>query len=154
MALLEAVEINENARRGDAIPAPKNTKRKILPTKSMVEVDIVLVKRTAIKSGLQGNTIAPKKKPKRNALIIGFLTTGALVFGRNFPKSILNISNKLIIINMPKAMGEIISITAVRETFNIVVKISPNNSMNEITPNDTSNPNSAIVFLSCSFPDS
>ena len=151
MALLEAVEISEKIRSGKPIPIPKNKKRRIFPRKSIV--DIVLVKRTAMNRGLQGITIAPKKKPNNNALSIGFLAAGVWVLGINLPMSILNISNKLIIISMPNAIGEIISITLVRDTFKIVVKISPNNVMNRTTPKVTIDPNNAIVFLLCSFPD-
>ena len=151
MAPLEAVETSEKIRSGKAIPTPKNKKRRRFPRKSIV--DTVLVKRTAMNRGLQGITIAPKKKPNKNALNIGFLTTGARVFGMNLPISISNISNKLIITSMLKAIGEIISITLVREAFKIVVKTSPNNVMNRTTPKVTTNPNNAIVFLLCSFPD-
>ena len=151
MALLEAVEISEKTRSGKAIPTPKNRKRRRFPRKSIV--DTVLVKRTAMNRGLQGITIAPKKKPNNNALSIGFLAAGVWVLGMNLPMSMLNISSKLIITSMPKAIGEIISITLVRETFKIVVKTSPNNVMNRTTPKVTINPNNAIVFLLCSFPD-
>lgn len=151
MEPLEAVETSEKMRSGNAIPTPKNKKRRRFPKKSIV--DTVLVKRTAMNKGLQGITIAPKKKPNKNALIIGFLTTGARVFGRNLPMSISNISNKLTIISMPNAIGEIISITLVREIFKIVVKISPNNVMNRTTPKLTISPNNAIVFLPYSVPD-
>lgn len=65
------LEIKENKRRGKPIPKPKNKKFIILEAK--FEKRTALAKKAAINNGLQGITIAPKKKPKTKALTKGFL---------------------------------------------------------------------------------
>ena len=75
MASVAVVEIAAKTRRGKPMPRPKNRKRSIFSRK--LRADMVLVKRAAIKSGLQGTTIAPKKKPNRKALAQGFRVIGA-----------------------------------------------------------------------------
>jgi hypothetical protein len=95
----------------------------------------VLVNRTAIKAGLQGTTMAPKKKPKEKALIQGFFCpVDIFTFGMYLPKSTLNIIRRLIIRRMPKAIGDITPITFVKETCRTVVNIIPRKNMNKITP--------------------
>ena len=144
--MLAAVETSENANKGKAIPIPKDRKFITLPMKPTV--DIVLAKRAAINKGLQGTTIAPKKKPYIKATSKGFLAAGVWICGRNLPISILNISIKLMIISMPNAIGDTIPITLVKDTCRNVVNINPSSTMNKITPEVTINPKKAIVFLS------
>ncbi len=73
MVSAAAVETAAKTNKGNPIPMPKNRNRSMFSRKA---VETVLVKRAAIKRGLQGTTIAPKKKPKRKALAQGFLETG------------------------------------------------------------------------------
>ncbi len=75
------------------------------------------------------------------------MVVGAVIFGKNFEKSTLKISKILIIPRIPKAIGESIPITFVRDTCRIVVKIRPNRNINEITPRTTSRPRKISVFL-------
>jgi hypothetical protein len=153
MAVLLAVEISEKASSGNPIPIPKNTKLRMFSRKLVVET--VLVKRTAINAGLQGTTIAPKKKPNKNALNQGFLVpVGAWTLGRNLPMSILNINRRLINSRMPKAIGDTTPTTLVRDTCKNVVNTSPSRDMDKITPEVITTPNKAIVCLPASFPDS
>jgi hypothetical protein len=63
--LLLPAEINEKINRGKAIPTPNNMKLKKFVMKLAVDAD--MAKSTIKDAGLQGNTIAPKKKPKMNA---------------------------------------------------------------------------------------
>ena len=115
---------------------------------------MVLVKRAAINRGLQGTTIAPKKKPYVRELTQGLLVMGARPFGRNLPISTLKINSKLIMNSMPKATGDTIAMTLVSDTSRTVVNISPSNIINRITPEVITKPNRKMVFLLASFPDS
>ena len=108
------MENKEKTRRGKAIPVPK--KRKLTIFSKKVTVDKVLTKRAAINNGLQGITIAPKKKPNMKELKRGFLVIGILTLGINSPKSILNIKRRLIMVSIPKAIGETTPITFDKET--------------------------------------
>ncbi len=110
----------------------------------------VLANKAAINKGLQGITIAPKKKPNKNPFNNGCLLVGVFGFGMNLETSKLNIKNKLIIPKIPKAIGEIIPITFVNETSNIVVKINPKINIKTITPAVITNPSNVSVF----FPES
>jgi hypothetical protein len=146
IAVLLAVDRRENRRRGNPIPKPNDRKLRMFSRKSRVVN--VLVNRTAIKAGLQGTTMAPKKKPKEKALIQGFFCpVDILAFGRYLPKSTLNIISRLIINSMPKAIGDITPITFVKETCRTVVNIIPSKNMNKITPAVMTTPKSAIVLL-------
>ncbi len=73
-ASLAAEEIAAKTSKGKPMPIPKNTNCSTFITKLVV--DMVLVKRAAMKRGLHGTTMAPKKKPKVKALSQGFLVTG------------------------------------------------------------------------------
>ena len=73
--LLHFRDIIENNKRGVPIPIPKNKKLNIFVKKFVTKRD--LAKRAAIKAGLQGTTIAPKKNPNINALSKGFFKIGA-----------------------------------------------------------------------------
>ncbi len=134
------------------MPIPNIMKRRTFSTNPMV--DIVLVNSTAINGGLHGTTIAPKKNPKTKALSKGLVPRGASVLGRYLPTSISTINSMLIIINIPKAMGDTISITLVKATCRMVVKINPSSSMKTTIPAVMISPNIAMVFLFASFPDS
>ena len=68
-------DIIEKIKSGADIPIPKTMKFIRLVRKLVVEVDTA--KSTAREAGLQGRTIAPKKKPKTNDEKYGFLVTGA-----------------------------------------------------------------------------
>jgi len=129
---------------------PNERKLAILVTK--LSNNKALAKKAAIKAGLQGITMAPKKKPKPNALFKGFLLIGAFILGKNLEKSTLNIRNKLIIPNIAKAIGETIAITLVKDCCNKVVKIRPKSNMKIMTPKTTIAPNKAYDFL-LSFPE-
>lgn len=74
--------------------------------------------------------------------------------GKNLPISTLRINSKPIISNMPKAMGETIPITLVRETSKMVVNINPSNSINRITPENMVRPKRKMVYLPTFFPES
>ena len=56
-----AVDTTANASNGVANPSPKVMKRSRLAPKASPETE--RVKKTAINKGLQGMTMAPKKKP-------------------------------------------------------------------------------------------
>jgi len=149
---LEACDIREKTKSGKPIPIPKNMNVIKLLTKS-IEITL-LAKSAAMNNGLQGTTIAPKKKPYTKAPINGFLTVGVSILGKNLPTSISKISNKLIIISIPKAIGETIPITWVKEISRSVVNIKPSININRTTPNVIITPNKASVFLSDSLPES
>lgn len=74
-----------------------------------------LAKKAAMKAGLQGITIAPKKKPYRKAFSFGFLLVGVFGFGINLEMSKSNKSKMLTIPRIENAIGEIIPIIFVKE---------------------------------------
>ena len=74
IALLAAVESTENNSNGKLIPKPNAIKLAIFVKKLVITT--VLANNAAINNGLHGITIAPKKKPKINALSFGFLIFG------------------------------------------------------------------------------
>lgn len=112
-----------------------------------------LAKNAVIKAGLHGRTIAPKKKPKINALFRGFLfPVWIFVLGRNLEKSNSNIRAKLIKPKIAKAIGETIPITLVNDFCKSVVKINPNKIIKIIIPDKIVKPNKKNVFL-LSFPE-
>ena len=86
-----------------------------------------------------------------NAESNGFLNTGTLYFGKNLPISMLNINSTLIIIKVPKAIGDTMPIILVSDTCSTVVKINPNRNINIITPKVMISPNIINNFLSGSF---
>lgn len=113
---------------------------------------MLIANKTIKDAGLQGKTIAPKKKPKTNELSKGFFVIGALIcLGNNFEKSKLKIKNKLINARTPKAMGEIIAIALVREACKNCVKINPTKNIEVITPKVTSKPSKIKVFFDALF---
>jgi len=124
---------------------PKERKLSILEAK--FSINNALARKAAIKPGLHGITMAPKKKPNPNALFQGFLLVFTLTFGKNLPKSKSNIKNILIIPNMAKAIGETIAITLVKDCCKRVVKISPKSNIKIMTPETTIAPNKAYDFL-------
>ena len=69
------------------MPMPKSMKFNILEIKSRLERARLFVKKAAIIPGLQGRTIAPKKKPNRNAWGRGFFVSGTRTLGNILPKS-------------------------------------------------------------------
>ena len=97
-------------------------------------VDVLIANNTIKDAGLQGRTIAPKNKPKINALNSGFFCNGAFTLGKNFPISKLNIIKILIIPRMPNAIGLIISIDFVKDSWSRNVKINPKINIETITP--------------------
>lgn len=138
-------DTTEKARSGAPIPRPKERNWIMFNKKSAVLA--VVANNAAIKRGLHGMIIAPKKKPKANAFRKGFLNVGVFVFGINFPMSTLNISNTLMSNRNPKANGEMIPITFVKETSSIVVKISPKTNIKRSTPTTIKEPSIASVFF-------
>jgi hypothetical protein len=143
--VLAAAEIIEKITSGKAIPAPKETNVRTFAIKSVIT--IVLEKRIAINTGLQGTTIDPKKNPKKNADFRGFFDIGARNFGKYFPRSMLKISIRLAIPKITNAIGEMIPTTLFSDSCRIVMNISPSKNMKVITPTATNNPNKKIVFL-------
>ena len=142
---LHWAEIIENNNRGRAIPIPKKIKLSKLVVKLIVEV--LIANKTIRDAGLHGKTMAPKKKPKRNEVRIGFLAMGALTFGKNLEKSRLNIRNILTTAKIPNAMGEIIPMAFVREACKNLVKINPTKNMEDMTPRATIRPRKINDFL-------
>ena len=145
MVELFAAETAENNNRGRPMPMPK--KRKLPKLVIKLVVDVLIAKRTISDAGLQGSTIAPKKNPKPNAVLSGFLPTGVRNFGKNLLISILKINTKLIRARMPKAMGEIMPIALVNDACKSCVKISPMTNMDATTPKVTITPSKRIVFF-------
>ena len=138
-------ETSEKNKRGNPRPIPKKTKFNIVLKKFENNKD--LAKNAEINAGLQGITIAPKKNPYNKAFITGLFAVGVFGFGINLEKSTLNINAILTRIKIPKAIGEIIPITLVRENLKIVVKTNPRININNITPKTIKTPNIAYVFL-------
>lgn len=108
---------------------------------------MLIANKTIKDAGLHGRTIAPKKKPKRNALSKGFLDFGVTIFGMNLEKSKLNIRNKPMIARIVNAIGEIIPIALVNEDCKNFVNINPNKNIEDMTPKATTKPKRIIVFL-------
>ena len=143
---LHCPEIKLKINSGVPSPIPKARKLDILEIKFSNKR--ALAKKAAIKAGLHGITIAPKKKPKIKAFFIGFLLpVWTFVFGTNLEKSVSNIKAKLIIPKIAKAIGETIPIILVSDFCNIVVKISPNRIIKTIIPIRIVKPNKKKVFL-------
>ncbi len=107
-------ETIEKRSRGALIPMEKKKNVKIF-SKKPIRV-IALANRAAIKRGLHGTIIAPKKKPKKNARSKGFFTLGAFKRGRYEPTSTLKIRRRLINKSKINAIGEITLIILVRDT--------------------------------------
>jgi len=143
--LLHWAEIAAKINNGRAIPIPKNMKLNKFVTKPIVEV--LIANKTTNEAGLHGRTMAPKKNPKPNELKKGFLDVGDRICGKNLEKSKLNIKNKLTNAKIPKAMGEMIPITLVKETCKNFVKIKPTKNIELITPRETITPKSIIVLF-------
>jgi len=152
MASVAVEEIAAKTSRGKPMPMPKKRKRSIFSKKPIA--DMVLVKRAAIKRGLQGTTMAPKKKPNMKALIQGLRAVGVCALGKNFPTSTLNINSKLITSSTPKAIGDTMPMIFVSDAFSILVKISPSMNMNRIAPEVIIRPKKKMVVLRGSFSDS
>jgi hypothetical protein len=164
MASVAALEIAAITINGKPMPMPKDTKRAIFTAKSIPVA--VVVKRTAINAGLHGITIAPKKNPYVKAFAQGFLAIGARpgrtgrILSMSTSKSKINdkrlvtIRKRLIISSMPKAIGEAILITLVRDTSRMVVNTKPSKNIKIITPAVITSPNRKMVSLPASFPDS
>jgi hypothetical protein len=153
--IIVSVAVAERAartKRGKPMPIPKNRKRSIFSKNPAV--DIVLEKRAAINKGLQGTTMAPKKKPKKKALNQGFLVMGACALGSSLPTSTLNTSSKLMTSRIPKAIGDTMLITLVNDTWSTVVKINPRMTINRMTPVVMIMPKKIMVVRPGSFPES
>ena len=142
---LHCAEINANKSNGRDIPTPKNMKLNKFVVKSIV--DVLIANNTIKEAGLHGNTIAPKKKPKINELMNGFLSVGDFICGKSREKSKLNIKNKLTTAKIPNAIGEIIPITFVSEACRNLVKIKPIKNIDVTTPIATITPRRIIVFF-------
>ena len=78
---------------------------------------------------------------------MGCLLVGVFNLGINFPKSTLKINKRLKNPRIPKAMGEIIPTTFVKDFCKNVVNINPKRSIKIITPKVMSKPNKAYCFL-------
>ena len=137
--LFDAVD-DSKAKTNNGVPNPKPNKVKLSKFIIGFVIRIAFVKNAAIKPGLQGRTIAPKNSPYKKEVMNGFLVIGAVVLGMNLPKSILNINNILIKINIENAIGEIMLIKLVSDFCKNVVNINPIAIMNKITPDVISNP--------------
>lgn len=154
IASVAAEEAPASTSKGKPTPTPKNKKRETFCAKSTV--DTVLANRMAMNPGLQGTTIAPKKKPYRKADVHGFLVKGARPFGRNVQMSTsilvvndkipVTISARLIMSRMPNAIGETICTTLVNEISKIVVNTNPIRNINKMTPEVIITPNRKMVF--------
>ncbi len=148
---LHWAEIIEKASKGRAIPIPKKMKLNRFVTKPMV--DVLMANKTINDAGLQGKTIAPKKKPKIKEVANGFLVIGAFIFfGIILVKSKLNMRNKLTRAKIPKAIGDMIPMTLVREACRNFVNINPIRNIEDMTPAVTINPKRIKVFFD-SFPE-
>jgi len=107
-----------------------------------------LAKKALINAGLQGITIAPKKKPYNNAVKRGLLVIGDLILlGNILERSTLKIKSRLITPKIPKAIGETIPITLVKDFCRIVVKSRPKTSIKIITPRVIISPSEAYALL-------
>ena len=137
--LLHCAEINANKSKGRDIPTPKNTKLSKFVKKSTV--DVLIANKTISDAGLHGRTIAPKNKPKIKALNKGFFLIGAFTLGNNLPISKLNIIRILIKAKRPKAIGLIIPIAFVKDSWSRNVNINPKTNIEIITPEVTTSPN-------------
>ena len=110
---LKVLDTIASTNKGNPMPRAK-TKKLIIFSKNAI-VSRAFVKKAAIKSGLQGITIAPKKNPKRKAFHKTCFVLMEWIFGRNLPISMLNIRSILIILSNIKAIGETIPMIFVRE---------------------------------------
>ena len=77
MAWFQFAERRENASSGKPRPTPKAVKFNMLEVKLLNKK--ARERNAAIKPGLQGMTIAPKKKPYNRAFRVGCLAVGALI---------------------------------------------------------------------------
>lgn len=112
-------------------------------------MDVLTAKSIIRDAGLHGRTIAPKKKPKRKALVFGFLFEFAtLICGKILLKFTLKIRRKLTMKRIPNAIGETISVTLVRDTLKIAVKMRPIRKREVITPRVTIQPSVEILISS------
>ena len=127
------------------MPIPKNMKLNKFAIKPIVEV--LIANKTINEAGLHGRTMAPKKNPNPNELKKGFLAVGDFIWGKSREKSKLNIKNKLTIAKIPKAIGETIPITLVKDTCKNFVKINPTKNIELITPKATIIPKRIIVLF-------
>jgi hypothetical protein len=110
---LTVVDKIEMKSKGNPIPNPNKIKFNIFVIGSTVNA--ARAKKAAIKPGLQGNIIPPKKKPNKKELIIGFLTWGVFNFGKYLLKSKSKIKTKLTSARTIKAIGDTISTTLVSD---------------------------------------
>ncbi len=140
MDRLFAAESAEKKSRGNPIPSPKTMKCAKWARKLNVVVATVFAKKAAISPGLQGRTIIPKKKPKRNALKSGLLACGVFMPGISRPISTLSIKSRLTTVRAPNAIGEMIPTTPVNDTSSRVVKIKPSIIMKDMAPATTIRP--------------
>ena len=126
--------------KGLPIPIPKATKPKRVARG--FDNNNERAKNAAMNAGLQGSATAPKKNPEPNAPKYGFLNVGDCICGINLLMLTLKISKILITNKSPNAIGDTISTTDVNDTCSIVVKTSPNKTINATAPNITTRPNS------------
>lgn len=149
--LLHTPETIDSTNKGIAIPMPKSKKFNRLNKKLIVDVETA--KSTISGAGLQGKTIAPKNRPKMNALNRGLLfLVGVFGVGIIFEKSKLNIKKMLTIVNIPNAIGEIIPIALVKDSLSNPVKINPTINIEIMTPEAAIDP-ARIIFFFFSFSD-
>lgn len=113
IVLLAPADTTANRTNGALMPNPNEMKFSMF-TKKLVTVS-VLTNNAAMNKGLHGITIAPKNSPKRKDLNHGFSEPGVLILGAYFPISISKMSNRLINVNIMKAIGEITPIALVSE---------------------------------------
>lgn len=110
--LLWLDDIIENASSGNPMPSPNSVKLARLLTGFSNRND--LAKNIEMKAGLHGIMIAPKKNPKLNPLGKGFSNSGAEKLNLDW-KSTSSIMAMLRTARIPKATGETVPITAVRD---------------------------------------
>ncbi|MDA0524296.1 hypothetical protein J2750_002228 [Methanococcoides alaskense] len=149
--LLFVVDIAEKTSNGKLNPIPKAMKFRKFSRKPVLVRD--LANRAAMNAGLHGTTMAPKKNPYKKAVMIGLLLFEMLVLGKNLPISKSSINNILMMNSMPNAIGEIIPMTFVSETCNIVVNNIPRSAIKRITPALIISPKMIGSFSFFSFPD-
>ncbi len=151
MFLLHCPETKLKANSGAPSPNPNAIKLNMLEIKSPNKK--ALAKNAAIKAGLHGITIAPKKKPKTNALFNGFLLpVWMFALGINLEKLRSNIKARLIKPRMANATGEIMLMTLVRDFCRRVVNTNPSKTIKIIIPVKIVKPKRKKVLL-LSFPE-